>query len=160
MKKRSIKQTVGLTAIGLCVWLAVNISTAHAGDIVWRVTIGTQDPGFSTRATFGNTVCRTVYYTPVIHRPSFAVRQVGRSWGPPPRHDERGPGYRHTSARGRRDDECGKRADCSHAGGNIIRHVSCDKRLMQPAVRGHIAFIQERRGHRGWVTVGQHPSIW
>lgn len=45
--------------------------------------------------------------------------------------------------------------------GHIIHRVVPRKRLYQPRVHGHPAFIQVRRGRSGdWKNVRKHPSIW
>lgn len=45
--------------------------------------------------------------------------------------------------------------------GHIIHRIGPRKRLYQPRVHGHPAFIQVRCGRSGdWKTVRKHPSIW
>lgn len=71
-----------------------------------------------------------------------------------PRQYQRPRGYRNHY---RRDNNC-------HSGfdrGRIIVEINTYRRLVQPRVHGHPAFIQRRPyvGHP-WITVRKHPSIY
>ncbi len=43
----------------------------------------------------------------------------------------------------------------------VIVYLESGRRLFQPRLRGHMAFIQIWSSYNHtWVTIGQHPSIW
>jgi|GEM_PF-3965385 len=53
------------------------------------------------------------------------------------------------------------RPACDDGLGEIVIQNEPGRRLYQPAVRGHIAFIQQWDPcRREWVTIGSHPSVW
>ncbi len=53
------------------------------------------------------------------------------------------------------------RSSCEDGTREIVIQTEPGRRLYQPAVRGHIAFVQEWDScRREWVTKGSHPSIW
>lgn len=43
----------------------------------------------------------------------------------------------------------------------VIVYLESGRRLYQPRLRGHVAFIQIWSSYnQTWVTIGEHPSIW
>ncbi len=96
-------------------------------------------------------VVRTPQRAEVRHGHSRTSRHHYRDYGH--RRDSRSRGYRTPSSHSHR----GYRPAPGRA--PIIRHYGSSRRLMQPAVRGHVAYVQHYR-NGVWVTISSHPSIW
>jgi hypothetical protein len=51
--------------------------------------------------------------------------------------------------------------DCSQDYDPVIIDTADGRRLYQPRIHGHPAFIQVWSDYHGeWIIVSQHPSIW
>ena len=102
----------------------------------------------------------TVHTTRVIRQPRHHVRHsVSRRR----LHRIRRPRvleYHHYETRYSENSDCRRRRNHWDRG-SVIHRVGPNKRLYQPRVHGHPAFVQKRpfQGHP-WITVKKHPSVW
>jgi len=155
----------GTLTLILAVGLALP-SPARAGDKEWaragKVLTGLVVVGALTQAIHAAPpppVCvmeRTVFVGPPV------------TWAP--RYDAGPAGYDQNWTltyetryfQGRRMERCPRvRGRHGHPPREIVLPYGHGRRLYQPGVRGHQAFIQQWSPRDGrWVVIGGHPSLW
>jgi hypothetical protein len=99
------------------------------------------------------------------HQPQVRTPATGRC---PARVKDHRPDVRHGNRDGRGRGAvtlppvCSTRRCTEVFGRNpVIRRTDPLRRVIQPRVHGHKAYIQARRSRRDpWVTISAHPSIW
>ena len=159
---RNHQKTFALVTAVVVGLALVQAPRARAGDQEWAVVgkvltgvvaahILLGEPEIRSRAV----VVHREVPRPLVHvsracSPRAVVKPRGRAYG-----HVKGGAARRCNARYRHD-------RCGNAGGPaLIRQLSRTRRIYQPRVRGHVAFIQERPCHgHDWVTVRKCHSIW
>jgi hypothetical protein len=155
---------VSAVVVGLAL---VAAPRARAGDQEWAVVGKILTGVVAAHILFGEPEIRATR-TVVVHREPVRMVYAPRRCPPrvvvPPRyHHDRGRPYGHMKEeKGRhcRSHQRYERCDRPY-GGAVIRQLSRTRRIYQPRVRGHVAFIQVRSHHgHEWATVGECRSIW
>jgi hypothetical protein len=139
---------------------------AQAGDQEWAVVGKVLTGVVAAHILFGEPEIRT--RTVVVHRSPPPVVHVPRPCPPrvapaPRYHHPRGRAYGQTRKDNRHHCHLHRYHErCDRTRGHaVIRQLSRTRRIYQPRVRGHVAFIQERSNHgHDWVTISTCRSIW